>query len=181
VTAPATVFAALRTFVYVTLFMLFFGSLALAVRRFDPALGLTLPDWASLPGLALMSVGASLAAACAAVFVARGRGTPAPFDPPRFFVPNGPYRYVRNPMYIGGLALLFGFGLALRSASVLLLAAALFLIVHLFVVLGEEPGLARRFGKSYLAYRRDTNRWIPRRPPGHSLTPQSERRGGGLA
>jgi protein-S-isoprenylcysteine O-methyltransferase Ste14 len=83
-------------------------------------------------------------------------------------------------MYIGGLALLLGFGLALRSVSVLLLAGALFLIVHLFVTLAEEPGLARRFGESYLAYKRGTNRWIPRRPPLHSLTPQSKRRGRGL-
>jgi protein-S-isoprenylcysteine O-methyltransferase Ste14 len=164
VAAPATAFAALRTFVYVTLFMLFFGSLALAVRRFDPDLALTIPDWAIFPGIVLMTAGAALAAACAAVFVARGKGTPAPFDPPRVFVATGPYRYVRNPMYVGGLALLCGFGLVLRSVSVLLLAAGLFLSVHLFVVLAEEPGLARRFGESYLAYKRDTNRWLPRRP-----------------
>jgi protein-S-isoprenylcysteine O-methyltransferase Ste14 len=164
VAAPATAFAALRTFVYVILFMLFFGSLALAVRRFDPDLGLTLPDWAVLPGAVLMTAGAALAAACAAVFVARGRGTPAPFDPPRVFVATGPYRYVRNPMYVGGLSLLLGFGLVLRSVSVLLLAAVIFLVLQLFVVLAEEPGLIRRFGESYLAYRRGTNRWLPRRP-----------------
>jgi protein-S-isoprenylcysteine O-methyltransferase Ste14 len=66
-------------------------------------------------------------------------------------------------MYIGGLTLLLGFGLLLRSASIVLLAFFLFLVVHLFVVLVEEPGLERRFGESYFAYKASTNRWIPSR------------------
>src|SRR5512145_3530477 len=52
------------------------------------------------------TVGASVALWCIFTFAFMGRGTPAPFDPPRRLVIRGPYRHVRNPMYIGaGLAL----------------------------------------------------------------------------
>jgi protein-S-isoprenylcysteine O-methyltransferase Ste14 len=67
-------------------------------------------------------------------------------------------------MYIGGLMLLLGFGLYLRSISMLLLAFLLFALVHLFVVLYEEPTLTRRFGSSYQEYFRTVRRWIPRWP-----------------
>ena len=53
------------------------------------------------------------------IFVVRGRGTPAVFDAPREFVVVGPYKYVRNPMYIGALTLLIGFGLYQHSISIL--------------------------------------------------------------
>ena len=52
---------------------------------------------------------------CIGTFVTKGQGTPAPFDPPREFVASGPYRYVRNPMYIGALAR-FSHHVARRSA-----------------------------------------------------------------
>jgi len=67
-------------------------------------------------------------------------------------------------MYLGGVATLAGCGLALRSPSVVALAAAAWGLVHLFVVLVEEPGLERRFGESYRDYKRVTNRWLPRPP-----------------
>ena len=110
-----------------------------------------------------MALGAALALACGAAFVVAGRGTPAPFDPPRELVPVGPYRFVRNPMYVGAAALLMGFGLFERSLAILALAVAGLILAHLFVVFAEEPGLERRFGDSYRSYKASVRRWIPGR------------------
>jgi protein-S-isoprenylcysteine O-methyltransferase Ste14 len=154
--------AGIRTAVYMTGFVAVWAWLALAVRRFDRTLGLTLPAWAGVCGIAAIAVGGALGLTCGFLFAARGYGTPAPFDPPREFVVAGPYRYVRNPMYIGGLVTLAGFGLAQRSPAILLLAAGSALLVHLFVVLLEEPQLEWRFGDGYRTYKRSVNRWLPR-------------------
>jgi len=109
-----------------------------------------------------MAVGGILVITCAAIFVLRGRGTPAIFDPPKEFVALGPYKFVRNPMYIGGFILLVGFGLYQNSASILLLSLLLALLIHLFVLAIEEQGLEKRFGRSYLEYKKSVNRWIPK-------------------
>lgn len=155
------VLAGVRTVIYMTGFVLLWGWLALTVRRFDATLGVVHWGPATTLGLALMLVGAGLALLCGVVFAVRGTGTPALFDPPREFVAAGPYRFVRNPMYVGALLLLGGFGLALRSRSVLLLTVFWAVLAHLFVVLVEEPGLERRFGDSYRRYRQSVNRWLP--------------------
>ncbi len=143
-------------------FILLWGWVASRVQRLDPDLGLSLPESLRAPGIGLMVLGFPIALACIANFVLRGRGTPAPFDAPRVFVPSGPYRYVRNPMYLGAWLALAGFGLFRRSGSVVLFSFVLLFVVHLFVVLVEEPGLERRFGETYLAYKRSVNRWVPR-------------------
>ncbi len=161
-----TLLTALRAVAYMTGFVLLWGWLALSARRFDHTIGVVLRTGTRVPGIIAMAAGGVLALSCAAVFVARGRGTPAPFDPPRDFVALGPYTYVRNPMYVGGLVVLAGFGLYHHSVSMLLFARVLLLCVHLFVVLVEEPGLERRFGLSYLEYKKSVNRWIPGRPHG---------------
>ena len=93
-----------------------------------------------------------------------GRGTPAPFDPPREFVVSGPYRFVRNPMYLGAAAVILGAGFILSSPSIAGLAFAFLLIMHLFAVLLEEPTLAAKFGAGYEQYRASVSRWVIRRP-----------------
>ena len=157
-----TLFLALRSVIYMSGFLLFFGWIALLVRTFDQSFGVSLPAATEIPGAILLVIGATLGLACAGVFISRGRGTPAIFDAPRAFVAIGPYKYVRNPMYIGGLVLLIGFGLYERSISILFLALLLFPLVHLFVLFYEEPTLTRKFGSSYQEYRKAVRRWIPR-------------------
>jgi len=164
-----TILLALRSVIYMTGFLLFFGWIALEVRSFDQRFGLSLPAAAEIPGAILEVLGAILVLACAGVFIIRGRGTPAIFDAPRAFVAIGPYRFVRNPMYIGGLILLIGCALYERSISILVLALLLFALVHLFVLLYEEPTLVRKFGRSYQEYRRAVRRWIPRWPAGTKI------------
>jgi protein-S-isoprenylcysteine O-methyltransferase Ste14 len=109
-----------------------------------------------------MLSGAAIALWSIGSFVRSGRGTPAPFDAPRKFVASGPYRVVRNPMYIGGLTVLAGFALYLRSPAVLIFSAVWILFADAFVMLYEEPTLARKFGQEYEAYRRVVPRWFPR-------------------
>jgi protein-S-isoprenylcysteine O-methyltransferase Ste14 len=160
-----TLILALRAALYMTGFVLFFAWLALRVRIFDRSLKVSLPAGTETPGAVLMLAGGILALICAGVFVARGRGTPALFDAPREFVAIGPYRYCRNPMYIGGLLLLMGFGLYERSVSILIMAVVLFGVVHLLVVCYEEPTLRKSFGGPYQQYCKEVRRWIPKLRP----------------
>ena len=159
-----TLFVALRALLYSTGFVLLWAWLARGALRYDAGLGIELPSGSQAFGLVLAIPGALLVLACVGSFIFRGRGTPAPFDPPVLFVPTGPYRYVRNPMYLGAAFVLAGYGLFEKSASVVLLAAGFLLVMHLFVILLEEPGLERRFGDSYVEYKRAVNRWLPRIP-----------------
>jgi protein-S-isoprenylcysteine O-methyltransferase Ste14 len=159
----SSVLAAMRAIVYTTGFLLGWGWLALQLRPVGRES--VLPAGTRVGGTVLMVLGGALALACVAWFVVAGRGTPAPFDAPRAFVPGGPYRWVRNPMYLGGLLLLVGFGLWHRSLAMALLALPVFLLAHLFVVLYEEPTLRRRFGLPYEAYVALVNRWVPKPPP----------------
>jgi protein-S-isoprenylcysteine O-methyltransferase Ste14 len=159
-----TWFTTLRAVVYALLFFSFFGWLAFSARTFDPNFAFTLPLRMVPAGLALMFAGGCLMLACVFTFVNRGRGTPAPFDAPRQFVAIGPYRYVRNPMYLGGFVLLLGLGFYLRSVSILLLTVVLLPAFHLLVVFEEEPVLKRKFGADYENYLRAVSRWLPRAP-----------------
>jgi protein-S-isoprenylcysteine O-methyltransferase Ste14 len=159
-----TLFIALRAVIFGTGFIFLWGWVALSLRdRYDGALGFALAEWARILGIGLMTVGGALAFACVVTFVTRGEGTPAPFDPPRKFVAAGPYRFVRNPMYIGGFVVLFGFGLYERSAAILLFALPWLLLAHLFVIVYEEPHLRATFGLEYDRYCRSVRRWLPRR------------------
>jgi len=157
-------FIAIRALLWASGFVALWTWAALRVRDLDVAAGRYLPFVGVFPGLVIALLGAALALSCVVAFVVRGAGTPAPFDAPRTFVAVGPYRWVRNPMYVGAFGVLAGCGLAFRSPSVVALGFAAIALAHAFVVLLEEPGLERRFGESYREYRRRTNRWLPRPP-----------------
>ena len=116
---------------------------------------------AEVAGLIILALGAGLAISCILTFALIGKGTPAPFDPPRQLVVRGPYKWVRNPMYIGAGLVLFGAALHYRSTGLALYAAGFLLITHLFVTFYEEPHLRRVFGPSYEAYLRTVHRWMP--------------------
>lgn len=146
---------------YLITFVASWVFLALLLQRCDAKIGLRLPTIMRPLGLPVIAIGAFIGLTCVCRFVTRGRGTPVPFDPPREFVSTGFYRYVRNPMFIGFLLALFGFGMLRLSATILLLVVGAFFLAHCFVVFVEEPGLERRFGDSYRRYRKEVNRWLP--------------------
>lgn len=121
----------------------------------------------SLPGVSAVSVlagclillGAAVLLRCVWDFLVAGRGTLAPIDPPQHLVVRGLYHYTRNPMYNGVLAVLLGEAWLFHSTALLLYAAVIFTMFHLFVVLYEEPALTSRFGESYRDYRAVVPRW----------------------
>jgi protein-S-isoprenylcysteine O-methyltransferase Ste14 len=113
-------------------------------------------------GAVAIAVGLAIYFRCAWEFAVRGLGTPAPIAPTKFLVTTALHRYVRNPMYIGVTLAIVGQAVLFHSLHVAEYAAIVLLLVHLFVVLYEEPTLKKQFGESYEEYRRTVPRWIPR-------------------
>jgi len=135
-----------------------------------------LPRWIAGPnvfadprplGWIVVAIGAIIGLPCVWEFAWRGLGTPAPFDPPRKLVISGPYRYVRNPMYVGMGIVMAGFAIVFPHGANIFLGelGAAFALVFGFVVLYEEPALRGLFGDDYLEYCRNVRRWIPRLSP----------------
>lgn len=114
-----------------------------------------------IAGMAIGAAGAAVALWCILTFASVGKGTPAPFDSPRRLVTRGPYRFVRNPMYIGAALALAGAALFYKSVSLLAYAGSFLLAAHLLVVLYEEPVLQRTFGQEYEVYCERVRRWWP--------------------
>lgn len=118
-----------------------------------------------LLGLAAIAAGLALWLWTVRLFARVGRGTLAPWDPTRHLVVEGPYRHVRNPMISAVVTVLAGEGVLFGSRPLLIWCVAFLGINHAFFLIYEEPGLVRRFGDRYRAYRRNVPRWLPRRRP----------------
>ena len=155
-------FVLVRTVTYATLFI---GLVLIYVpARLLSWSGIVRPATFAAPqfaGMVIGAAGALVALWCIFTFAFIGRGTPAPFDPPRRLVIQGPYRFVRNPMYIGAGLALAGAALFYQSWRLLGYAGLFFLITHLFVVLYEESHLRQTFGQEYEAYCGRIRRWWP--------------------
>ena len=123
--------------------------------------GATVAAWEAVP---VIAAGAALYAWCVWNFAAVGDGTPGLWDAPRRVVATGPYRWVRNPIYLAALLVVLGEAWLFMSPPLLVYAGAMAAFCHLFVTGYEERKLSRQFGDSYLEYRRTVPRWIPRRP-----------------
>jgi len=153
-----------RALVYSALFIGFL--LVFLPARVIARSGIAVPERVGalqIAGGVLTAAGAVLAVSCILTFVLIGRGTPAPFDPPRRLVVRGPYRLVRNPMYLGATAALLGAALFYQSPALAVYAVGFLLAMHAFVLIYEEPRLRRTFAAEYEAYCRRVGRWWPRR------------------
>ncbi|HET8622255.1 MAG TPA: isoprenylcysteine carboxylmethyltransferase family protein [Gemmatimonadales bacterium] len=131
---------------------------------FQPGPG-TIQLFAQALGASLLAIGIVLFLASVRQFATEGRGTLAPWDPPRRLVVRGPYRYVRNPMISGVVFALFGEALLLLSRPHLIWALTFLAINCLYIPLVEEPMLALRFGEDYREYCRQVPRLVPRWRP----------------
>src|SRR5450631_4127561 len=107
------------------------------------------------------SARAALYLTCVWIFAVVGRGTPGPWDAPRHLVAVGPYRWVRNPIYLAALLVVLGEAWLFDSRSLLLYAGEMAIFFHLFVIGYEEPTLRRAFGQTYVEYTRRVRRWFP--------------------
>jgi protein-S-isoprenylcysteine O-methyltransferase Ste14 len=116
-------------------------------------------------GAALIVAGTPVLLDSFARFAREGRGTPAPVAPPRRLVMTGLYRHVRNPMYVGVVAVILGQSLLLGSLRLLEYGVLVWVCFHLFVVGYEEPKLRRSFGAEYEKFCIQVPRWIPRLRP----------------
>ena len=108
-----------------------------------------------------LAFGVAILLWCVRDFYVAGKGTLAPWDPPRHLVVIGLYRFVRNPMYCGILLLLSGW--ALTAGSPLLGGYALLIAIafQLRVVLYEEPRLRSQFPQTWPDYAATVPRWFP--------------------
>jgi protein-S-isoprenylcysteine O-methyltransferase Ste14 len=156
-------FVFFRAITYACLFigfvLIYFPARVLAWAGVSPPAEI---EWPQGVGLIVGTFGALIAIWCVLALARLGKGTPAPFDPPRKLVVRGPYRFVRNPMYIGATTALIGAAIFYRVAALTGFAALFFLTAHLFAVLYEEPTLKRSFGGEYDTYCRTVSRWLPR-------------------
>jgi len=117
---------------------------------------------ARIAGAALCVAGVAVLLGAFTQFVVEGRGTPAPVAPTEQLVIRGPYRYVRNPMYLAVLSVIAGQALWLSRPVLLAYAAAVAVMFAAFVRCYEQPTLSRRYGEQYQAYLRDVPGWWPR-------------------
>ena len=160
------------TYVATTLgqIVVFWGAFLVAIplviaaleRRWMLALGF--PPFAGPVGVAVLVLASILGVASAAAMSARGHGTPLPSAMPNRLVVAGPYRWVRNPMAVAGIAQGVAVGLILSSWLVVLYAVAGSLVWNYAVRPLEEADLEQRFGKEFRRYRDMVRCWIPRIP-----------------
>jgi protein-S-isoprenylcysteine O-methyltransferase Ste14 len=133
------------------------------------------PAWLRTLAAILLLAGVALQLRCITLFQRRGGGTPSPLWPPGRLVLEGPYRWVRNPMNVGELAVFLALGAWFGSPALVMYTVLAWLAFHLFIVLYEEPRLAHRFGIPYDSYRHSVGRWVPAGVPRASLLPANRR------
>jgi protein-S-isoprenylcysteine O-methyltransferase Ste14 len=121
-------------------------------------------------GVTLITAGGIVFIAGCVRFAAEGAGIPVPTEPnSRQLTVGGPYRYVRNPLYLAWVMAIAGQALLLSRPVLLFYAAGILIASAAFVHWYEEPTLARRFGEQYEAYRKQVPGWWPRWPHRNAL------------
>ena len=113
-------------------------------------------------GIIFVVVGFILAVTTMLLFNNIGKGTAAPWSPPKVLVVEGPYKFVRNPMITAVLAILSGESMILNSPEIFCWFVVFFLINSIYFPLFEERQLKNRFGQEYLEYMNRVPRWIPK-------------------
>jgi protein-S-isoprenylcysteine O-methyltransferase Ste14 len=152
----------LRTFVFVFLLLsVLLGYLPWQILRLDAAIGESLRTFLGYLGLLFFISGGGLLFSGAHYLLLRGDGTPLSFDPPKRLVVAGPYSYIQNPMMLGLLLMAYAEALWFYSASLGLYAVLLTFLSDVYLTYIEEPGLEKRFGDDYRAYRAAVPRWLP--------------------
>lgn len=136
--------------------------LVLATSALDSRAGWSLPPAMKTPGLVALAGGVALIGWAEVALLRTARSTGGFGDAPEVLVARGPYRYARNPIYLGAFFLLIGLAGWRGSPSLLLAGAAFLPLMHVFVIRVEEPATRRRLGEAYDRYFTSVPRWLPR-------------------
>jgi protein-S-isoprenylcysteine O-methyltransferase Ste14 len=86
--------------------------------------------------------------------------TVMPFETPKQFIKEGPFRYTRNPIYLGMFLMLVGIYVMLGNVANVILLALFVSIMNRLIIVGEEKTLEREFGDKYVEYKASVGRWI---------------------
>jgi protein-S-isoprenylcysteine O-methyltransferase Ste14 len=133
-----------------------------AIARLGPRFGWSqlAPTWWNLTGLIAVATGLALYAWCLAFHFRSYRASVrVGFSPPQL-VTGGPYRFSRNPMYVSGLFVWFGWTVFYGSLAVFVALVLLWSLFAFRVIPHEERRLEALFGDDYLDYKRSVRRWI---------------------
>lgn len=136
------------------------GIVAIAVPAWIAVGALRPGERPYLVGLVPLLAGFALLVWCVRDFYVAGKGTLAPWSPPRHLVTIGLYRYSRNPMYVAVAMMLAGWALAFASSTIAIYTGFVIGAFHLRVVYGEEPWLARTHGAAWEEYAARVPRWL---------------------
>jgi protein-S-isoprenylcysteine O-methyltransferase Ste14 len=135
-------------------------SAAILVQYFLPEIQLQI-GWLMrhILALILVMVGVGLEISAFLAF-RKAKTNVAPWKPAKALAPDGPYRFTRNPMYLGMALLHIGIAVYLNSPIVLAMAVVFVFIIHFGVIIREERYLTAKFGEDYLSYKRRIRRWL---------------------
>lgn len=134
-------------------------ALSIALHWFLPGLPLSPVPWHWI-GVPVMVAGIALIGWSVRVFD-RARTSYIPGDRSKVLLVRGPFRWTRNPIYVGMATISAGVALLLNDAMALLGTVAYVVAVTRLFIVREEALLAKRFGASYRAYRARVGRWLP--------------------
>jgi protein-S-isoprenylcysteine O-methyltransferase Ste14 len=141
--------------------LLFLGSIALGVLlQFVFSFEFAMESGLRVPlGLALVAAGVG-AIAWVMVWMRRTHQDPDPRKPTPELIAGGPFRFSRNPIYVGMALIQTGVGAALGNPWIVLLLVPTLVVLRRGVIEKEEAYLARKFGDSYARYRASVRRWL---------------------
>lgn len=150
----------LKTKIPPPLYMLIFALLMWLLHNYLPVSNWIPPEGQVL-GWYVIALGVAIDLTAMTLFL-RARTSPNPFQPGNAsqLVLTGPYRYTRNPMYLGLLVLLTGWAIHLGNLSSLVLLPLFIIVLTFFQIKPEELALETVFGDDYLAYKKRVRRWI---------------------
>ncbi|MDZ4773125.1 MAG: isoprenylcysteine carboxylmethyltransferase family protein [Planctomycetota bacterium] len=134
--------------------------LAIAMQLFVAPLGVAAArPFSLIAGVVLVAAGVTTVASARVLFLRTGQ-CPTPWSPTPELIARGPYRFTRNPMYMGITTLLIGAGLVSNVLWISAFAPLALAIVHFIAVVKEEGYLAAKFGPSYAAYAARVRRYL---------------------
>ena len=115
--------------------------------------------WMKVAGGLLFVLGGFLLGWGRRTMVRAGTNVP-PHKPTLAIVTDGPFRFTRNPLYVGGTAAYLGLGLGFNLVWALILVAPMLFLLSWGIVGREERYLEKKFGETYLAYKARVRRWL---------------------